>query len=74
MTTATATLPRSEYLTPEQAAEYLGIKPQTLANWRSTGRYGLPYLRAGRLIRYRRDALDRWLDSRAAGAEGTARE
>ncbi len=68
MTTATATLPRSEYLSPNEAAAYIGIKPQTLSNWRSTGRYNVPFVRAGRLIRYDRRALDRWLASRAGGS------
>jgi len=65
MTTATAILPRVEYLSPEEAAVYIGIRPQTLANWRSTGRYKVPFVRAGRLIRYRRADLDSWLASRA---------
>jgi excisionase family DNA binding protein len=59
---------RSEYLSPEEAAAYIGVKVQTLANWRSTGRYSVPFRRAGRLIRHRRADLDLWLDSRADGS------
>ena len=40
-------------LDPEQAAKYLGVKPGTLAVWRSTKRQDLPYIRVGRCIRYR---------------------
>lgn len=58
-------------LYPEpQAAEYLSLKPQTLAVWRSTGRYNLPYIRVGRLIRYRKSDLDRWLRDRTVRHTG----
>lgn len=51
-------------LTPEQAAERMGLRPQTLAVWRTTGRYGLPYVRVGRLIRYKPEDIDTFLDGR----------
>ena len=54
----------SELLNAEQAAQYLGVAKQTLHNWRSSGRYRLPCLRVGRLVRYRRSDLDAWLESR----------
>ena len=54
----------SDVLNTTEAAEYLGFQPQTLAIWRTTGRYGLPFLKCGRLVRYRRADLDAWLASR----------
>lgn len=54
----------SQLLNAEQAAQYLGVAKQTLHNWRSSGRYRLPCLRVGRLVRYRRSDLDAWLESR----------
>ena len=63
-----------ELLTPEQAAERMGLRPQTLAVWRTTGRYGLPYIRAGRLIRYRPEDLDAFLNSRRQTHTGQAVE
>lgn len=36
----------------EQAAAVLGVKTSTLAVWRSSGRYNLPYTKSGRLVRY----------------------
>lgn len=60
MTTAVA----AELLTREEAAEYLGLKPQTLAKWACRGRYGVPFIRLGGLVRYRRSDLDAWLESR----------
>ncbi len=51
-------------LTREQAAEHLGIRPQTLAVWHTTGRYRLPVIKVGRCVRYRRVDLDAFLDRR----------
>jgi predicted site-specific integrase-resolvase len=42
---------------PEQAAGVLNTSIQTLANWRATGRYPLPYVKVGRLVRYRESDL-----------------
>ena len=57
---ATATL-QSQLLTRSEAAEYLGVKVQTLAIWASTGRYSLPFVKVGRLRKYRRSDLDEFL-------------
>ena len=46
------------------AAHYLGIEPNTLNVWRSTGRYGLDYIKVGRLVRYRQSTLDSFLINR----------
>ncbi|MDO8629204.1 MAG: helix-turn-helix domain-containing protein [Phycisphaerales bacterium] len=55
----------NELLTGAEAAEYLTVQKQTLDNWRSTGRYPLPFIRIGaRAIRYRRSDLDRFLSDR----------
>lgn len=43
----------TELLTPSEAAHQLGVSAQTLANWRSTKRYELPFVRLGRAIRYK---------------------
>jgi excisionase family DNA binding protein len=47
-----------------EAASLLGVRPQTLAAWASTKRYPLPYVKVGRLVRYRRDDLLAFLSSR----------
>lgn len=57
-----------ELLTRAQAAEYLGVRPQTLAVWAMTQRYGLPMIKVGRLTRYRRSDLDAFLTRRTVGA------
>jgi excisionase family DNA binding protein len=50
-----------ELLTPEDTANFLGIRTHTLATWRCTGRYGLPFIKIGRAIRYRRADVEAWL-------------
>jgi len=50
------------------AGEYLGgISPDTLSVWRCTGRYNLPFVKIGRLVRYRKSDLDKFLASRTHG-------
>ena len=53
-----------ELLDDLSAAAVLEVKPSTLAVWRCTGRYNLPYIKVGRKVRYRRADLDAWLVSR----------
>ena len=53
-----------ELLNEEQAGQYVGgLSPVTLQTWRSRGD-GPPFLKVGRLVRYRRSDLDAWLESR----------
>lgn len=59
--------PRREYrdddlLNRSEAAEYLGVSEKTLAIWKSTGRYNLPFIKLGRLIRYRKFELDEFVE------------
>jgi excisionase family DNA binding protein len=49
----------SPWMKPTEAAAYLGIALGTLRNFTSA-RY-VPHVRRGRIVRYRRDELDRWL-------------
>lgn len=58
----TATNPNM--LSRGQAADYLGVKKETLENWACTQRYGLPYIKVGRCVRYRRADLDKFIESR----------
>jgi len=56
-------------LTRREAAEYLGLKPQTLAAWHTNRRYSLPMVKVGRSVRYRVSDLDRWLANRTQGTQ-----
>jgi len=53
--------PVPEMMTSEQAAEYLGLKAQTLALWRCTRRHAVPFVKVGRKVRYRRTDLEKFL-------------
>ncbi|UPQ84770.1 helix-turn-helix domain-containing protein [Pseudomonas knackmussii] len=56
----------------KQAAAVLGIKASTLSVWRSTGRYNLPYMKVGRLVRYRLSDLAEFLARRTSEHTGEA--
>jgi excisionase family DNA binding protein len=53
-----------DLMPPAAAAAYLGVKESTLAVWRCTKRYPLPFVKVGRLVQYRKSALDAFLASR----------
>lgn len=57
----------SPLLSRVEAAEFLGVKEQTLAAWATTGRYDLPYIRVGRLTKYRRSDLEQFLTRNTVG-------
>lgn len=57
-------LPDSTFLDKDQAAEFLRLSPNTLQFWRSTGRYGLPYIKSGRRVFYMLGALRAFVNSR----------
>lgn len=60
------------YATPEAAA-YLGLAENTLPVWRCVGRYDIPFIKVGRLVKYRKSALDAFLERRTRGQlEGQA--
>ena len=54
-------------MTPEQVADYLGVSIETLNVWRCTKRYNLPYVKAGRLVRYRIEDVEAFVSSRVRG-------
>jgi excisionase family DNA binding protein len=58
--------PLKTYLSPKEAARYLGLSVRTLVEWRRTGR-GPAYVRMGKLtgrVRYCTHELDRWMADR----------
>lgn len=59
--------PQSDLLSREEAANYLGVTPQTLAVWACTKRYDLPFVKIGRLVKYRRADLDAFIARRTIG-------
>jgi predicted DNA-binding transcriptional regulator AlpA len=57
-------------LTDNQTAVVLGNKTSTLAVWRSTGRYRLPFIKIGRSVRYRVSDLAEFMARRTAEHTG----
>ena len=51
--------PNSPWMSPQEAADYIGISLGTLRNWTSA-RF-VPFAKKGRVVRYHRDAIDAWL-------------
>jgi len=64
-TTITATQLRSR----REAADYLGVSPQTLAVWACTKRYDLPMIKIGRHVKYRQSDLDAFIERNTIGGE-----
>jgi len=58
---------RTELLSRKEAAVYLGVSEQTLAIWKTTGRYSLPVVKIGRLAKYRKSDLDAFISRRVQG-------
>jgi len=57
-------LAKNPRFTREEAATYLDVQAKTLANWASTGRYGLKFYKVGRRVVYLKSDLDAWLAER----------
>ena len=58
---------KAELFNNTEAAAYIGVTPGTLEVWRSTKRYNLPFIKVGRLVKYRKESLDAFLESRTVG-------
>jgi excisionase family DNA binding protein len=56
-------------LTREQAAKYLGVSVSALAAWACNKRYNLPMVRVGRLVKYRIQDLDDFINRNTIGGE-----
>lgn len=50
-------------LTPAQTARYLGVAIGTLAVWRCTARYPLPFVKIGRRVMYREQDITNFIEN-----------
>lgn len=50
-----------ERFTRAEAAAYLGVNAQTLANWAHTGKVEIPHHKVGRKVIYMKSDLDSYL-------------
>lgn len=58
---------KQELYSRSEVAKYLGLSEATLETWACTGRYNLPFIKVGRLVRYRKSDIDSWLQKRTTG-------
>lgn len=49
-------------LSTNEAAELLGLPPQTLVSWRCTRTVRIPFVRIGRAVRYKRSAIETFIE------------
>jgi predicted DNA-binding transcriptional regulator AlpA len=56
-------------LDEREAAQYLGLAPGTLRNWRTAGR-GPRHVRLGRRVGYRVEDLQAWTEERLIDGRG----
>lgn len=61
---------KSELISRDAAAEFLGVRPQTLASWASSRRYALPFVKIGRRVMYRLCDLQAFIDANIVMPEG----
>lgn len=52
-------------LSREEAAQFLGVSKGTLEVWASTKRYDLPFIKIGRLAKYRMQDLLEFIENNA---------
>ena len=57
--------------TREETARFLGILPQTLALWKSAGRYSLPCIKVGRSVRYDPKDVEQFCASRKVAPDSS---
>lgn len=55
-------------MTPQEVATFIGVSIETLNVWRATRRYRLPYIKVGRLVRYRLTDILAFLETRTRDA------
>jgi len=60
----------SNLINEQECAIQLGISVTTLRAWRSTKRYNLEYLKIGRCVKYRPEAIERFMASRTVSGGG----
>ena len=63
---------QQNYLTITDASEYLNIKSKTLYAMAASG--SIPHYKVGRLIRFKREEIDEWMDGKKAGIDLTDRK
>ena len=70
MKTSKLELQKGKLLTPLEVADILGLKSvHTLAVWRCSKRYPLPFAKVGGLVRYLSDDISEFINNRIVNGE-----
>ncbi len=51
-----------QFMNVDEAANYLGVKKQTLYQWKFERK--IPFIKVGSLLKFRKSSLDEWLRER----------
>ena len=57
-------LNETDLLSPNETAQILKLSVDTLAVWRTNKTYDIPYVKVGRLVRYKRADIEAFIKSR----------
>lgn len=57
------TFENDKYISLEEAANYLGIKPVTLRSWIRDSKNEVPAHKIGRFWKFKRSEIDEWVNS-----------
>jgi len=58
----------AKFFTETEVAERLSLHPQTLRNWRHTGR-GIPWVKMGSAVRYSTQAVEEYIEANTVRPE-----
>jgi excisionase family DNA binding protein len=61
----------TKLLSVKEAADYLGVKPATIYDWRTDNK-GPRAVKVGRLVKFRESDLDAYIDASAEPIRGAA--
>lgn len=60
---------RDKLLTPEEIADYLGVKKSTIYQW--THQEFIPHVKVGRFVRFKMSQVEKWLEKREVDGRKT---
>ena len=63
------TIKNDNYISLDDAAEYLGIKPVTLRSWIRDSKNEVPAHKIGRFWKFKRTEIDAWVQSGKSAIE-----
>jgi hypothetical protein len=61
---------KGRLVSEREACKILDCRPNTLAVWRATKRYDLPFYKIGRLVKYKISDLEAFIQESRKGSKG----